>query len=295
MYQQDVPPAPMPPEQAAMHDARAVHDAATLRFAPYAGGPGGPQWILARIDPAPQSGNTTIPGAYIQDGRVVEPPQAKLMRKKLGKWTRLAAEGAEPADGGPYSWMDPLDEEPRAASPEDIFSPFVRGGVVLFRPGAMAASRLLPADFAADAPAAMRLASHYHHLLDLGPATDAERAKLVALIGHGNRLIAAGACRQALAIPESGRSAVLDRFHRAKGSLLAVLTFLLLADDAIDELNAAAKTAPPETLRAYALGGAAAQLFGPPAQKEPARQFLQNVRAALRGSTDPYLRVLLEP
>src|SRR4051794_707217 len=105
-------PGPAGAERAAMtddklegqilHDGRAVHDLAALRFADYEPG-GRPPWILATRAPGPRSGSATIPGGYIEaeTGKLVVPEGAMTVLVKEGTWKALSSSppGAHPASG----------------------------------------------------------------------------------------------------------------------------------------------------------------------------------------------------
>src|SRR6266704_969616 len=79
-----------------LHDIRAVHDIAALKWLGPAATSG--QWIIARIEPDPGSGAGTVPGGYIDGatGQFVSPPGATPVVIKGGAWTVVAG-GSEPA------------------------------------------------------------------------------------------------------------------------------------------------------------------------------------------------------
>lgn len=298
---------PRTAEQAAMHDARAVHDTATLRFQDYLRAGGQPEWMLARVDPASQSGNATVPGAALRNGKLVGPANAPAVIMKIGAWSRLAGEGTE-ADGAPYSWTENLQEEIRTPSPEDFYSPFVRGGVVLFHPdaaqglGSFGSPRLLFPDWGSDMPAAMKLAREYAGVLDSALPDPGREAKLANLTGHRNRLIAAAAFRQWVSQPREDQSVVADRLARAKGHMASVVVFLLLTGSsdpkAVEEVRQAVAVAPgSDVLRSIALGAFAATLFRgkQPGAAEQAEAVLSAARERLGVRTiaaDPYLSAI---
>jgi hypothetical protein len=304
MYQQDLPPAPRSGEQAALHDARAIHDLATLRFPSYRGRDAQPQWVLARIDASPQSGSATIPGAVLRDGKLIAPPNTPPVIMKLGAWIRLAGEGGADTAGSAYSWTEPMDEEKRRLSPEDRYSPFASGGLVLFNPepsrsgaAAFAQAAVVFSDWAGDAPAGARL------LRDFAPAIEkAESSQLSRLLAHQNRFLASAAFRRWLQVHGVDRSVIPQAYVQARGNLLSVMTFLLLTETpasqtASELLDAAAHSANPAMLRSIAAGASAVTLFAE--DNRPAVALAGTILSAIRErlgepaiDADPYLRAL---
>ncbi len=300
MYQQDLPPATRSPEQAALHDARAIHDLASLRFSLYQGRDAQPLWVLARIDASPQSGSATIPGAVLRDGQLIAPPNTPPVIMKLGAWTRLSGEGAPASTGAAYSWTEPMDEEKRRLSPEDRYSPFASGGILLFTPdpaspaaAAFARPAVVFPDWAGHAPAAARL------LRDFAPALEkADPSHLARLISHQNPFLASAAFRRWLQVHGVDRSVIPQAYVQARGNLLAVMTYLLLteassSDTAADLLDAAPRAANPAMLRSIAAGASAVSLF---AEGNPhALSLLAAIRQRLGEpaiDADPYLRAI---
>src|SRR5258708_18805585 len=92
------PPPPRASEQAEyalLRDARAVRDAVLTRFSDFQDDRK-MVWALAEIDPGPQSGAATVPGASInaESGALVSPPGAQTVLTKEGKWKRLTMQNA---------------------------------------------------------------------------------------------------------------------------------------------------------------------------------------------------------
>ena len=124
-----------------LHDVRAVHDAAILPFAldnlPDA------KWLIMRITPAPDSGAAESAGTAvdIQSGQVVDtttgqavsPRAAPLALKKSGRWELVSALAPSVLQrNGTYAWGQPLLRG-RCIQPEDLYSPFITGGIALCR------------------------------------------------------------------------------------------------------------------------------------------------------------------
>jgi|SRR5579871_2741965 len=115
------------PEIRLVHDVRATHDMAALRFGALAGGKG---WAVLRLTSDANSGGQTIPGAYVQGGRIVNAAREKPVIIYSGAWRVLATAGKEHHADGNYSWEQPRQIS-RVATPEERYSPFIHGGTVL--------------------------------------------------------------------------------------------------------------------------------------------------------------------
>src|ERR1700685_325940 len=77
-----------------MHDARAVHDMASLKLTDLLHD-GTAEWVVARIRPAAQSGFATIPGASIRGdtGQFTSPANSNPVVMKQGSWEVLGSSG----------------------------------------------------------------------------------------------------------------------------------------------------------------------------------------------------------
>lgn len=258
-------------EFAMLHDARAVHDAASLRFDDYEPG-GRPAWVLAVVSPGPRSGSGIIPGAHIESGTLVMPPGAQPSLLKEGTWKASAPPGAHPSSGS-YSWYEPTQEK-RVLSPEDYYSPFTHGGTILFRPvpgktdiEQFGAVRLIFPDWVASVPAAFTFHEANPHLLDPGPQTAAV-GKLVPLVSQPNQLLAVVAFRNLLALGLAQPDWVRAQLVRVSGPLGAVFGYLTIviagpnvsrpfAHETLQVMD----TAGEATLRALVSGAFAAALL----------------------------------
>ena len=78
-----------------LHDARAVHDLASIRFKDFEVD-GILFWVVAIITPAPTSGSATIPGAHINSdsGKLIAPPASQTVVVKKGTWKVLISAGS---------------------------------------------------------------------------------------------------------------------------------------------------------------------------------------------------------
>lgn len=263
-------------EVALLHDARAIHDLATLRFDEYALG-GKPSWVLATITPGPHSGAATVPGGYIEadTGKLVIPSGAQTSIIKEGAWKVLAAASPGPnhADGS-YSWYEPMEAGRRILHPEDYYSPFAHSCSILFRPmpekagmEQFGATRLVFPDWIAGVAAAFAFYQANARLLDPGTQI-LPRPPLLQLVSQKNPLLASVAFRVLLSLglvePEYLRAQVVRR----PGPLCAVFGYLAIvtSDPSTThpwwlELGQSLDKASEPAARALVLGAFAAGLF----------------------------------
>lgn len=258
-----------------LHDARAVHDTANLRFEDYEWG-GRASWILATINPGPRSGSVTIPGGYVEaeTGNVVLPSGAQGSTIKEGTWNAIvsAPAGAHPMSGS-YSWYEPLTRK-RVLLPEDFYSPFARGGVILFLPVPGKAdierfgfTRVIFSDWGTQVAPAFAFHNANPHLLDPGPQT-ASVAKLVQLVSQANPIVAVVAFRNLLSLGLAQPDWVRAQLARVSGPLGAVFGYQTIviagpnvSRPLVQETLQVIDTASEPTLRALVSGSFAAALF----------------------------------
>ena len=253
------------------HDARAVHDAATLSWTKLTEGRQ-PRWVVARVNPAPQSGSTTIPGAVIRTdtGQLSVPAGAVPVMLRLGSWSPMA--GSDPAiTGGAYTWTEMLEEHKRTLVPEDFYSPFAKGGVIVFRPAVQASGRdqfvaahLVFDEWASSVDGAGRYVVDHAALFEGKPIEPAEASQLTDLLSHANPLVRVSALRQLIAsgrgTPELVQRSISSADHSA-----AVATYLAITAgddrlvDAVRQFVSATKEG--DKLRPIALGAYAASVF----------------------------------
>lgn len=187
------------------------------------------QWVLAIVEPAPNSGSATIPGASIdgKTGKISVPAGGDAVIRKMGTYERQAAHGIDWVAKENYSWTEPLDKRMRGLAPEDCYSPFAQGGVIYFRPVAGKSGlaqfgrvRLLPQDWAVTFPQA----AAYVRTQPGVPANDL----LKRLLNSQNTVVALLAFRELVAEHHLSGSEFLSPLERARGALRAVMARLVL-------------------------------------------------------------------
>jgi len=228
-----MPPADLPPpapaiERVVWHDCRMIHDCSLITLAELSGEPAN-QWVLANIEPAPDSGSATIPGASIdgKTGKVVVPAGGDAVVQKKGTYERQAVHGMEWPAKGSYSWTEPLDKRTRGLIPEDCYSPFALGGVVYFRPAAgkpgvdlFGRVRLLPPEWAVPFPQA----AAYVRSQPGVPTSDL----LKRMLTSQNAVLALLSYRELIAEHRLTGPDLLAPVERARGPLRAVMARLIL-------------------------------------------------------------------
>jgi hypothetical protein len=311
----DAPPQHL--EYAVLHDARAVHDTASLHFKDLELH-GVPSWVLAIVTPSSRSGAATIPGAYIKadTGELVTPPNGDTVVVKEGTWQVVAAaRRANQSTGNQYSWTEPLQRK-RNLLPEDYYSPFIHGGTIVCRPEANPNTlaefepvRLLFSDWARYVVPTFAFAERQAKLFEEGTLAPADLPQLDSLLTQDNKLLAALALRTLMLSGRMTRSILNGQLARADGQLLAIITYLILTSPGVQngnlwlqELSNAAQTARNvENLRPAALGAFAAGLFrsrdaviltNSKSLLRTIRQRLGVLRVAIE--TEPDLHLMLE-
>jgi hypothetical protein len=299
------------PEIRLTHDVRATRDMASLRFSQLGGA--GQDWGVLRLVPEEESGSTTIPGAYIQGGRVVAPEGAQSADIKSGTWSVLAFPGKTPHPDGRYSWQDPLQRS-RVITPEDLYSPFINGGIVLCKPPSAGKSMqefnpvflLFPDWVSFVTPAAVYVEAN-------GPVLEARTKPTPLAVDHLRMLLQqSNGILLTLAFRRLSESQVLtpDRVSQALASPIresaAVVIFLLLMarGPASEPLvkhayHLTEGTGDPAKLREMALGGYTAMTFGDTAQQDRAEEILKTARRqfdllGVNVHVDAYLKTLFD-
>ncbi|MFO1448493.1 MAG: hypothetical protein U1F61_10080 [Opitutaceae bacterium] len=228
-----MPPADLPPpapaiERVVWHDCRMIHDCSLLTLAELTAEPTN-QWVVATVEPAPDSGSATIPGASIdgKTGKVVVPAGGDAVIQKKGVYERQAAHGIDWVAKGTYSWTEPLDKRTRGLMPEDCYSPFAQGGVIYFRPVAgkpglalFGRVRLLPPEWAVPFPQA----AAYVRTQPGVPTSDL----LKRMLTSQNAVLALLAYRELVVEHRLSGPELLAPLERARGPLRAVMARLVL-------------------------------------------------------------------
>jgi hypothetical protein len=272
----DIPPPPPPNQYVLLHDARIIHDTASLRFKDFESN-GIPFWVLAKIIPAPGSGSATVPGAYINadTGRLVAPPGVEAVIVKKGRWAVTAsARSTWPSAENEYSWSESLRDK-RLLLPEDYYSPFVYGGTILCRPTRGATGidqfgpvRLLLPEWARFVVSASVFAEGHPALFEGGELKPRDDAELKQLLLQENKLLAVLAFRTLLQTGHMTSSLFREQLT-SEGNVLAMFTYLVLSsadvqteNPLVAEIYSSAKLSPDlGKIRSLALGAFAAALF----------------------------------
>ena len=304
----DIPP--QKPAVVLVHDARAVYDTGSLRFGDFMV-QGQPDWIVAIVTPRPGSGSATVPGAYINanTGEFVTPGNTQTVLVKLGKWRAVEGSDQRMKSGqGEYSWTENLDAEKRKMVPEDYYSPFANGGMILFRlmPGATGIDQFGPVRLLFQGwevytgPAFEFVETHPSVMAD-NQVTPAAVAQMKQLLSEKNRLLAVLAFRALVASGRMEPNLAENQLTNAGANLAAVYTYLVLASTAGDPHHLSQKlidltrtTRDTTKLRSMALGAFATGLFHPEnsgitssskAVLSAVRQRLKELRIAIEKDT----------
>ncbi|AOJ34044.1 hypothetical protein [Burkholderia metallica] len=130
-------PANLPPSPVAA-ETRMVHDVATLKPSDYRSADGA-SWVISTIAPAADSG-TNVTGTTDFDtakGRTVAVPDARRRYANRGTWQVVASSSPSVPATGRYDWLTlawlPVNRRPLPQTPEHLYSPFIRGGTIVYR------------------------------------------------------------------------------------------------------------------------------------------------------------------
>lgn len=267
----DLPPPPPALERSILHDARAIHDCAALRFADLLPSPEN-RWVIALIEPAPGSGAATIPGASLQGGKINVPSGATTVVQKKGKWKRTALQSVEWPVDGTYSWNEPIDRPVRALTPEDVYSPFADGGVIFFRPlpekkGLEQFGRvtLVPREWAPFVAQAVA----YVGKQGVAPGAQPPAEALQKMSGSENPILALVGFREIVVLRELNAVEAAGYLDRARGPLRAafVTVLILRSRPAVEDVSVSGvidRAMARDTLLPIATGALAVVLLDGP-------------------------------
>ncbi len=289
-----------------VHDARAVHDMADLKLADLSRG--NRPWVVSRVRPAPQSGSATIPGASIRGdtGQFVSPPHSPPVVMKLGSLQVLSGSEPQTKSSETYSWTEPLDEEKRVLSPEDYYSPFMKGGVIINAAQPVSgmghnldAIYLTFDDWAPDVPEATAYLGQNPGDFQHG-GLHAGTARLTRLLGSRNALLHLQAFRRLLQSKAIQFHEVEETIRAAPAEVAAVDTYLTLVDGLDGSVgerlaNVVRAANSDVTRRGIAIGAHAVMLLSNDAAAiRQAAVVLAAARTALAGplERDEYLKAL---
>ena len=258
-----------PTEERVLHDARAVADASAVDQVL-----ADPARVVAvlRTRPAAHSGSASVAGVFLNadTGELVDSSGApaglaghpQILRYEGSYDVLEVLSGPASALPGRYAWTEPLAEHERGVTPDSVYDPFARPGVVMCRydPAAAGAPfdlvRLLPEGWQVHAASAAGAAAQP----DAATARDWLSAPNDLLFARGARTLA-GSGQLDPRLAASARS-------QAHGYRRAVLHYVLLASAqrpaAVSGLDAdLAPGSDPDNQRAAAIGLLAARLFAP--------------------------------
>ncbi|MGU3780332.1 hypothetical protein [Burkholderia metallica] len=130
-------PANLPPSPVAA-ETRMVHDVATLKPSDYRSADGA-SWVISTIAPAADSGTNVTGTTYFDTakGRTVAVPDARRRYANRGTWQVVASSSPSVPATGRYDWLTlawlPINRRPLPQTPEHLYSPFIRGGTIVYR------------------------------------------------------------------------------------------------------------------------------------------------------------------
>lgn len=266
-------------ESILLHDARVIHDTASLILDNFVVD-GVQSWALANVIPGPRSGSGMIPGASVnaQTGEFVIPQGAKTVLIKEGRWNMIEATSQyKHKTEASFSWSEPMDKHKRVLLPEDFYSPFAQGGIILFRPmpeqlgiDQFGPVHLLFQEWGQYVVAASAFVKNHEQLFEADSKTGpAETNQLMAMLSNENKLIVVLAFRRLIEIERITPDLAAKQLANSKEHLRAILTYMMITDQkpSTDEpfvqvisscLNNATNV---DTIRPIALGAFSAGLL----------------------------------
>ncbi|CAB3756161.1 hypothetical protein GQ57_02215 [Burkholderia sp. MSh2] len=128
----DAPPSPVAAE------TRMVHDVATLKPSDYRSADGA-SWVISIVTPGADSGAVVTGTTYFDTakGRTVPVPDARRRYANRGTWQVVASSSPSVPSTGRYDWLTlawlPINRRPLPQTPEHLYSPFLRGGTIVYR------------------------------------------------------------------------------------------------------------------------------------------------------------------
>ncbi|WGY70478.1 hypothetical protein KEC55_25940 [Burkholderia cepacia] len=130
-------PANLPPSPVAA-ETRMVHDVATLKPSDYRSADGA-SWVISTLTPAADSGTNVTGTTYFDTakGQTVPVPDARRRYANRGTWQVVASSSPAVPATGRYDWLTlawlPINRRPLPQTPEHLYSPFIRGGTIVYR------------------------------------------------------------------------------------------------------------------------------------------------------------------
>jgi hypothetical protein len=255
-------------------------------------------WALVEIVAAADSGSATVPSAAIdgESGVLVDitsgiplpPEKAVPVIVKRGSWRLLdpLANAASLAGGG-YYWTEPIQMRIQVVGPEQVYSPFTSGGVILcgFSPTAQGADQFRPVFLVPQGweryvrPAWEFLAGHPTLLFDTSSGSD-EVSRVNSVVASPNPIVSVLGLSRALPLGLlKGR-----QLARVPPDRAAEFVFLLLESSDHDTDWEAMLAQSPHDLTSTARGALACALLGrnPQVSRSRARELLLAIRTKVR-------------
>ena len=212
--------------------------------------------MLARLAPGSHSGASTTVGGWCIDaatGKTVSRPGAYLATTKEGSWRCVAwLKGRGVADQGRYSWYARQNSWERILKPEQLFSPFIKGGLILcrFHPQAKGAAQfdpvyVIPDRFVPHVKTAFELLAKTPGLFAQPPGPPQQR-RLAELAAGDNPVLAILAFRTLLSCKGLGGAPLGAVMQPSAGLRRAAFTYTILipalrendaANAALEELS----------------------------------------------------------
>jgi hypothetical protein len=270
-----------------LHDVRAAHDMANLRFDAVAKGDEG-FWIIIKIIPAPHSGSATTVGASIdldsgklidnRTGKILTPDAAQPGIMEEGSWELVTSLSNSPTTSrGQYSWTEPRRTRIRSLEVEDLYRPFARGGVVLCRrrpemqgSAQFVSAQLIPPGWEIHTRAAYEFFQRNPGLF-AGSSLPSQRDRLLEMVRGDNPVLGVMAFRTMAEKGTVDIALLREVLGRFEGYRRVVLSYMIMAhplnlneNTLLDELAKAIEgIAVPDEHRFFALGIATTRLLHP--------------------------------
>ncbi|KAA6460916.1 hypothetical protein DYQ86_11585 [Acidobacteria bacterium AB60] len=223
---------------------------------------------------------------------------------KQGTWTAISSTNHGSGAVHSYNWMETVDEEKRSISPEDIYSPFSSGGVIVFLqtghgmgPQQFGDPHLIFDEWAESIGPALALLEGNPAFADEG--TESRESELRKLLRHTNPIVRIAAFRT-LSDESLVSAEVVQEELTREGHESSVVSYLIISSrDAglwAAMRSVVSKTTDPSMLRSIALGAYAAALFKSQGNMEQRADELLKMIAIKLGPaalSDGYLAAIL--